>query len=352
MTTPLYYIYPFGQNADDLTAIPAPAAIDGSVSYYYGWTDPYEYDLLTNPAALPIPRGQMNQLFFDITNNLQEYQQYGTPQWVDSSQPGYPVSYPIYARVYYSGLVYENQVASNTSTPGSDDTWLLLSGNIRGVPTGTVIDFAGTIPPTGYLFCNGSAVSRSSYSDLMSAITQTQSVTTTISANLTVTSAQETMYVGMSIESPNFTSGTTILTINSDTSITLSTTATTAGATTITFFNWGNGDGSTTFNIPDLRRNTTAGSGGSGSTILGNIIGQDGGTETYTLTTNDIPAHTHPADSGNNFIEYSGGSGTNTVSIPPGTLIQFSANTGLNTTTGTAISLIQPTAIMNKCIKT
>lgn len=123
MPTPHYFLYPFGQNADDLTAIPDAPAIDGSVSYYYGWTDPYEYNLLTNPAALPIPRGQMNQLFYDVTLNIQEYQQYGVPAWYST------ISYPIYARVYYSNLVYENQVASNTATPGTDISWLVVSGN-------------------------------------------------------------------------------------------------------------------------------------------------------------------------------------------------------------------------------
>ena len=61
--TRLYYIYPFGTSADDLTSIPNTPPTDGSVNYQTGWTDAYELDLLTNPAALPIPRGQMNQLF-------------------------------------------------------------------------------------------------------------------------------------------------------------------------------------------------------------------------------------------------------------------------------------------------
>lgn len=151
MTTPHYYIYPFGQNADDLTAIPDAAAVDGSVSYFYGWTDPYEYNLITNPAALPIPRGQMNQLFFDITNNIQEYQQYGTPQWV----VGNTVSYPIYARVYYLGLVYQSLISSNTNTPGTDLTWQVVStGNIINISTTTTLSsssFGSTVN------CGGSA---------------------------------------------------------------------------------------------------------------------------------------------------------------------------------------------------
>lgn len=124
MPAPYYYYQnPFAISADDLTTIPTNAAVDGSVSYFAGWTDPYEYNLLTNPAALPIPRGQMNQLFYDITNNLQEYQQYGNPQWI----PGNIFPYPINAIVYYNGLVYRNLVASNTVTPGTDSSWQSLS---------------------------------------------------------------------------------------------------------------------------------------------------------------------------------------------------------------------------------
>jgi hypothetical protein len=140
MTTPLYYVYPFGENADDLTAIPTPAAGDGSVSYFAGWTDPYELDLLTNPSALPIPRGQMNQLFFDITNNIQEYQQYGAPQWVSAAQNlGVSLPYPIYATVYHSNILYRNLVAANTATPGADATWEV----VRTSSSDYVLDTSG-----------------------------------------------------------------------------------------------------------------------------------------------------------------------------------------------------------------
>ena len=113
------------------------------MNYQTGWTDPYELNILTNPAALPIPRGQMNQLFYDITNNLQQYQQYGTPPWFSG------VSYPLYSRVYYLLQVYESQIGSNTNTPGTDSTWVALGGNVQGVETGTIIDFAGLVAPTG-----------------------------------------------------------------------------------------------------------------------------------------------------------------------------------------------------------
>lgn len=42
-----------------------------------------------------------------------------------------------------------------------------------GVPTGTLLDFAGATPPTGYLLCDGSSYSTTTYSGLFSTISYT-----------------------------------------------------------------------------------------------------------------------------------------------------------------------------------
>ena len=47
------------------------------------------------------------------------------------------------------------------------------SGTALGVDTGGIISFANTSIPSGFLLCDGSAVSRSTYSDLFSAISTT-----------------------------------------------------------------------------------------------------------------------------------------------------------------------------------
>jgi len=56
---------------------------------------------------------------------------------------------------------------------------------------------------------------------------------------------------------------------------------------------WGVGDGSTTFGLPDSRRRTAVGSGGTGTGTLGNAVGNVGGAETHTLTLAESPAHAH-----------------------------------------------------------
>lgn len=350
MTALAYFVYPFGQNADDLTAVPVSAAGDGSVSYYAGWTDPYEYNILTNPAALPIPRGQMNQLFFDITTNLQQYQQYGTPNWITSAQNlGTPFPYPIYARVYYMGIVYENQVPSNTATPGADSSWTPISGNQQGVETGTIIDFVSPIAPSGYLNCDGSAVSRTTYGALWDVISFVQSGVTSNGMN-TVTGLSSTanMYVGMAVEGPNIGS-TNVASITSSTSITVTATASGSGTVALRFYPWDNGDGGTTFNLPDLRRKSTMGSGGTASTDplgVGNVVGETGGQESHTQTIAEMPSHNHPPLSGGAFIDThaasAGGSGTSWSS---------SSTTG-STGGGSAFNIIQPVAITYKCVKT
>jgi microcystin-dependent protein len=51
------------------------------------------------------------------------------------------------------------------------------------------------------------------------------------------------------------------------------------------------GDGQTTFALPDLRGRVPIHQGSSGGSSF--VIGQNGGSETVTLTTNQIPAHGH-----------------------------------------------------------
>ena len=98
------------------------------------------------------------------------------------------------------------------------------------LPAGLVLPFAGATAPDGFLLCYGQAVSRSTYADLFAAI------------------------------------GTT----------------------------YGAGDGSTTFNLPDLRGRVAAGKDdmgggaanrltGGGSGIAGTTLGAAGGAETQTL---------------------------------------------------------------------
>lgn len=93
---------------------------------------------------------------------------------------------------------------------------------------GQVTAFAGSTAPNGWLLCDGSAVSRTTYAKLFAVI------------------------------------GTT----------------------------YGTGDGSTTFNVPDLRGRFPLGSGtGTAATATAHTLGDRSGQETHTLTINELPAN-------------------------------------------------------------
>lgn len=56
---------------------------------------------------------------------------------------------------------------------------------------------------------------------------------------------------------------------------------------------FGAGNGSTTFNVPNLQRRVMVGVGGTGTGTLANTIAATGGAETHTLATSEIPSHAH-----------------------------------------------------------
>jgi microcystin-dependent protein len=149
-------------------------------------------------------------------------------------------------------------------------------GNVA--PVGAIMSFARTTPPVGFLECDGSAVSRVTYSELFTAI------------------------------------GTT----------------------------WGAGDGSTTFNLPDLPRHTLVGSGGSGTGELGNAVGDTGGAETVVLAGGNMPAGTPTNTGSSGSINVTNNTGTASYVPQSGTTYSQGAATPVN--------IIQPSAVVLMCI--
>src|SRR5690606_22205889 len=119
-------------------------------------------------------------------------------------------------------------------------------------------------------------VSRTTYADLFNAITRVESVTLTTGVNTFTVGVTFGLYVGMAIEATGIPAGTTITDV-SGTTITMSNNATASGAEDVRFFSWGNGDGSTTFNVPNLSGRVSMQTYGVSSAQIGNQIGQIGG---------------------------------------------------------------------------
>jgi len=191
------------------------------------------------------------------------------------------------------GKIYAKDVSGSTEVFARSDAGIVQitdGGKIKGsVPAGSVQAYAGSTAPDGWLFCYGQAVSRTTYSDLYTTI------------------------------------GTT----------------------------FGTGDGSTTFNVPDLRGRTVIAldnMGGSSANRVVNaqadVLGGVMGTETHTLTITEMPAHTHNVQtyqsSGSSAYVY-GYASNNGGSVVSGA--------ALTTGGGGAHNNMQPTMAMNYIIK-
>jgi microcystin-dependent protein len=148
------------------------------------------------------------------------------------------------------------------------------------IPAGVMNMFAGATAPTGYLLCQGQAISRTTYADLFTAI------------------------------------GTT----------------------------YGTGDGSTTFNLPNMQGRVPVGLWSADPSF--NALGAWGGEKTHTLTTAEMPSHSHTAPTwdGTTNGTYEVPSGQYGVDFPNG------AQTS-NTGGGQAHNNLQPYMTLNFIIK-
>lgn len=106
-------------------------------------------------------------------------------------------------------------------------TSIVANADPNPMPAGSIMAWGGSTAPTNWMICDGSAISRSTYASLFAAI------------------------------------GTT----------------------------YGSGDGSTTFNIPDIKGRVVVGFDSLQSEF--NFLGETGGAKTHTLTIAEMPSHTH-----------------------------------------------------------
>jgi microcystin-dependent protein len=112
---------------------------------------------------------------------------------------------------------------------------------------------------------------------------------------------------------------------------------------------YGTGNGSTTFNVPDLRGRVPVGVDGAAGRLAANdALGNSGGTETHALTTSEIPAHQHPIW----FTDGDAGSFSATFISEPKERTGTRMNVVDDAGGGGAHTNMQPFAIVNWFIKT
>ncbi len=116
---------------------------------------------------------------------------------------------------------------------------------------------------------------------------------------------------------------------------------------------YGAGDGSTTFNVPDLRGRVFAGLDNMGGSSANRVtdsgadsVGGVYGSETHTLAASEIPAHTHTIDGTTD--RNTAGGGSYKVGVTGGA---YDWDTGINSGGGGAHNNVQPTMFGNWIIK-
>lgn len=214
------------------------------------------------------------------------------------------------------------------------------------VPIGTIIDFGGVAVPKHYLYCDGTAYNRTTYNLLFQALSFTETVTLTTSSTTFTSGTPSNYWIGMDIEGVGIPANTTVTNIVG-TLITLSAAITgVGGSTLIRIFAWGNGDGMTTFDVPNLQGWVSAGA--KGATFGSNGVGAQGGSNTVTLIANNLPPHVHPPINGTAFWDNTTGG---TAAPGTGASMISGVTTGNNVTTNTPVSVVQKTALVLKCIR-
>lgn len=133
MSNQKYFDVPFALSGD-VTEIPDALQTGGTVSFTEGWGYDYQRDLSTDTAAQSIDRSTMNWLFNAITTAIAALQLGTVPEYITSAQNGgTPPTYGKGAVVLYSTTgaapftKYVSLVAGNTSVPGVDANWQIVS---------------------------------------------------------------------------------------------------------------------------------------------------------------------------------------------------------------------------------
>lgn len=203
--------------------------------------------------------------------------------------------------IIYGDGTYRQVVKTSTNTTiydvvtASAGTGGGTTGTGDGDLVGTIKPWAGLIAPNQYVFAYGQEISRSTYAAFFTASTLNQIITCT-SGSPVLTNLSDTTQIpnGAVIEATCIAAGSIVINKTSNT-VTMNSNASLSTSTTSKFFLYGNGNGSTTFNVPDLRGRFISGRDNMGGTaanrLIGATTGSSGGNQTATITTPNLPPY-------------------------------------------------------------
>ena len=192
---------------------------------------------------------EMNAMLYEHSFQTAYLMENGIPEW-EVGTTYYTGSVVRVGALWYVSLQDAN--VGNTP-PASASNALWQWANAPQTPIGSLQYWPGVFAPDGWLMASGAAVSRTTYATLMAVLTQTfTGARTSTSAVVTGISSTANLRAGFPIEGTGITPGTTILTVDGANQITMSAPATSTVTSAIIAAPWGLGDGSTTFNLPNL----------------------------------------------------------------------------------------------------
>lgn len=294
-----------------------------------------------------------------------------------------PGSSGIYGIGLYRQLVKDsagNTVWDAVTAPGGGGGTPTLVGD--GNSVGTILTWAGLVAPNQYAFTYGQEIARSTYPDFYIAITQRLNVICTSASNiLTGVSDTTQIKIGSPVElSACVVAGTTV-TAKTGSTVTLSNSSSVSINSTAIFFPWGNGNGSTTFNVPNLNGTALIARNNMGGTPSANLtstyyganpdaLGAVGGSQSKTLALPNLPPFT-PAGTvsvptitsvvsggglGGTGNSGFGAGGTQTVTGPTSIIVTSTSTAPVFTGsvsggTSVPLSVVQPSTTINYVIK-
>jgi len=125
-----FFRFAFGVSGDKV-AVPDNLDPSGYVSYEEGFPPDYELPK-TDPSRKPVPRDETNQIYYDLSSAIQQYQKYSVPEFITSTDNGgVSFSYGLGVRVMYTAdagatwNIYRSISATNTALPTDATKWVI-----------------------------------------------------------------------------------------------------------------------------------------------------------------------------------------------------------------------------------